>query len=305
VPETDRGLTFGGAKSITIAAGKEAWSDPVALAVPQHADVAISVFVPGSLKPTAFHATGLKTNYLSAPGDFMSAATMPPTTTPPAGAMGTMVFFVSDLQVMAPARTKVIVAIGDSITDGSQSTPDTNGSWPDLLSKQLPALPDGTPVSVINMGIGSNRLVSADTAGPSAVHRFDTDVLARPNVTDVIIFEGVNDLGYEHATAEQLIGAMKEMIAKAYGRHIKVFGGTILPIENGTKYTLENEATRQAVNQWIRTSGAYDGVFDFEKVVADPKDPLTIRSDLTPDHVHPNSVGYRMMAGSIDLRVFE
>jgi lysophospholipase L1-like esterase len=300
---SDRSLTFGGAGNVTISPGAEVWSDPVTLTVPQHADLAISVYLPGARKPTAFHATGLKTSYLSAPGDFTAAATLPPAAGNPTTV--TQVFFVNDVQVLAPRNTHVIVTLGDSITDGSASTPDTNSNWPEMLSKRLPALADGTPVSVINMGIGSNRLVTADSAGPAGVKRVDHDVLDRPNVTRLIVMEGINDISYEHPKAEQLIAAYKEIIARAHARGIKVFGATLLPIQNSRKDTPENEATRVAVNQWIRTSGAYDAVLDFEKVVCDPKNPLRIRSDLTSDYVHPNSAGYKMMADSIDLRLFE
>src|SRR5262249_27001993 len=143
--------TFGGIKTVTIAAGTELWSDPVELALPQHADVAISVFLPESWKPAAFHLNALKTSFLSAAGDFTGATTMAEAAGNPRTTE--QIFVISGLQVIAPARTKVIVALGDSITDGANSTPNTNSSWPDELSKRLPALADGTPVSVINMGI--------------------------------------------------------------------------------------------------------------------------------------------------------
>ena len=205
---TDRTLLFDGQPLLTLAPGEERWSDPVGLAVPQHADVAISVFLPAAnYTPAAVHGTGSKTSFISAPGNHTAAITMPPLVesaaiTPRRGggrSTTEMVFFVSGLQVMAPARTKVIVALGDSITDGAASAVDGDASWPDVLSQRLPALPDGTPVSVINMGIGSNRLVASDQAGPSAVNRFADDVLARPNVTHVIVLEGINDISYENA----------------------------------------------------------------------------------------------------------
>lgn len=285
VPETDRALTFSGAAAVTIPAAAEVWSDPVTLAVPQHQDVAISVYLPASRKPAAFHLTGLKTSYVSAPGDFTGSPTMPVATANPRTIQ--QIYLISGVQVMAPARTKVIVAFGDSITDGSASTPNTNSSWPDLLSMRLPALADGTPVSVINMGIGSNRIVSADAAGPAGTKRFDQDVLARPNVTHLILMEGINDISYEHAPPEQLIKAYQDIIARAHLKGIKVYGATLLPIQNSRKDTPENEATRQAVNQWIRQGSAFDAVLDFEKAVRDPANALRIRSDLTMDYVHP------------------
>jgi lysophospholipase L1-like esterase len=310
---TDRTLLFDGRAFLTLAPGEERWSDPVTLAVPQHADVAISLYLPAeNYKPTAVHGTGSKTSFISAAGDHTAAISMPAlvVNADAQGRRGSrstteMVFFVSGLQVMAPARTKVIVALGDSITDGAASAVDGNASWPEVLSKRLPALSDGTPVSVINMGIGSNRLVASDKAGPPAVSRFADDVLARPNVTHVILLEGINDISYENAPPEQLIAAYKDLIARAHAKGIKIFGATLLPIQKSVKDTPANEATRQAVNRWIRTAGAFDAVIDFEQVVRDPANPLIIRSDLTGDFVHPNSAGYRLMGESIDLKLFE
>jgi lysophospholipase L1-like esterase len=308
---TDHVLTFKGETKVTIGPGEEVWSDPAALEIPQHSDVAISVFIPGSYQPTGFHAVGLKTSFIGA-GDLTGAASFP------GGGAGAgraarggggratdQVFVVSGLQVMAPAKTKVIVALGDSITDGSASQVEANGSWPDVLSKRLAKLADGTPVSVINMGIGSNRFVSSDKAGPPGLKRLEDDVLARPNVTHLIILEGINDISYEHVKPEVLIDAYKEAIAKAHAKGIKVFMATLLPIQNSVKDTPENLATQQAVNKWIRAGQGFDGVIDFEKVVQDPANPLRIRANLTGDYVHPNTQGYRLLGESIDLKMFE
>jgi lysophospholipase L1-like esterase len=301
VPETDRVLTFDGVKTLKLEPGKEIWSDPVELAVKLHEDLTVSLYLPESTTPEAFHPTGLKTQFLAA-GDHCGDAQL---VFAGPGSRTTMYFFVSDVQVMVPAKTRVIVAFGDSITDGAASANDVNGSWPDVLSKRLPALKDGTPVCVINMGIGSNRLLTSDAAGPAGVKRLEDDVLSRPNVSHLILLEGINDISYEQVPAEKLIAAYEEVIDKAHAKGIKVFGATLLPIQNSRKDTPANEATRQAVNKWIRESHRFDAVLDFEKVVQDPQNPLRIRRELTGDYVHPNTEGYRLMAESVPLELFE
>ncbi len=225
-PASDRALTFKGQATVTIPPGEELWSDPAALAVEAHTDVAISVFVRDAYRPTGFHRTGLKTSYVGA-GDLTAATSFPAGAAPEArggrddGWTTDQVFLVSGLQVLASASTRVIVALGDSITDGAASDVDANGSWPDVLSTRMSKLSDGTPVSVINMGIGSNRFVSADRAGPTGSQRFGDDVLARPNVTHVIILEGINDISYEQVAPEVLIDAYKAAIARAHAVGIR------------------------------------------------------------------------------------
>jgi len=212
---------------------------------------------------------------------------------------------VSGLQVLAPAHTRVVVTLGDSITDGAASDVDANGSWPDVLSKRLATAAGRAPISVVNMGIGSNRFVSAPRAGPTGIDRLEEEVLQRPNVTHLVLMEGINDISYEHVAPAVLIDAYKAAIARAHAKGIKVVVATLLPIQNSVKDTPANIATQQAVNAWIRAGEGFDGVIDFEKVVQDPQNPLRIRADLTRDFVHPNTLGYRLMGESIDLGLFE
>jgi lysophospholipase L1-like esterase len=302
VASSDRALTFGGQAAVSLAAGAEIWSDPVTLTIAQHVTVAVSVYITGSFKPTTFHPTGLHTSYISRTGNFTASTTLPLTGF---GSSTTQVVVASGLQVWAPTTSEVAVAFGDSITDGACASNNANGNWPDILSKRLPALPSGAPFSVINMGIGSNRLVSADAAGPSGVHRFADDVLARPNVRYVLLLEGINDISYEHATAATITGAYATLVAQARAAGIKVYGATLLPIGNSTKYTVANEATRQAVNTWIRTPGNFDAVLDYEAVVKDPAtNPLRIKSSMTCDYVHPNASGYSALGNSIPTSLF-
>ena len=294
---SDRTLTFAGKASVTIPAGGETWSDPAALTVPQHADLAVSTYVAGTVAPKTYHPTGLKTSYVSKTGNFVSSSTMP------AASTTTQVLFVAEAQVLAAAAPRAIVALGDSITDGTCSNNDANGSWPDLLSKRLPALADGTPVTVVNAGIAGNRIVSSDGSGLSGLHRLP-DLLALPGVKWVVILEGINDITDEGASAPTVIAAYQSAIAEAHAAGVGVIGVPILPIEHSIKDVGNAEATREAVNSWIRTSGAFDHVLDFEPVLDDPADPLSLKSSLTCDHIHPNQAGYQAMLNSIDLSLF-
>jgi lysophospholipase L1-like esterase len=302
VAASDRTLKFNGQAGVTLAPGAEIWSDSVTLTVAQHVTVAISVYVPGSFKPTTFHPTGLHTSYLSKTGNYVASTTLPlasfTNTT-------TQVVMVSGLQVWASPASEVAITFGDSITDGAAATNNANGNWPDILSNRLPALPSGAPFSVINMGIGSNRLVASDLAGPSGVHRFNDDVLLRPNVKYVILLEGINDISYHQASAKSITDAYATLVAQTHTAGIKVYGATLLPIGNSTKYTVANEATRQAVNTWIRTPGNFDAILDFEAIVRDTtKNPLRIKAGWTGDYVHPNAAGYAAIGNSIPLNLF-
>jgi len=302
VAASDRTLKFNGQAGITLAPGAEIWSDSVTLTIGQHLTVAISVYVPGSFKPTTFHPTGLHTSYISKTGNYTSSTTLPLATF---FNTTTEVLMVSGLQVWAPAASEVAIAFGNSITDGAGATNNANGTWPDVLSNRITTLPSGAPFAVINMGIGSNRVVSSDNAGPSGINRFSDDVLGRPNVGYLILLEGINDISYEHATATTITNAYASIVAQAHAAGIKVYGATLLPIGNSTKYTAANEATRQAVNAWIRTPGNFDAILDFEAVVKDPAtNPLRIKAAWTGDYVHPNAAGYSAIGNSIPVNLF-
>lgn len=217
----------------------------------------------------------------------------------------------------ADDRGGAIIAFGDSITEGYATTPGANRTWPDLLAERLQGDPALANWSVINTGISGNRVLRTG-AGESALARFTEDVLSRPGARWVIVLESINDINMtimpgmpasQHATADALIAGLDQLVTRAHLHGLKIAGGTVLPTRGLSFYTAEGEAMRHAVNQWIRTSGRFDAVFDavidFDAATRDPADPRRINPAFDPgDHVHPNDEGNRVMAEAIDLDMF-
>jgi lysophospholipase L1-like esterase len=309
VAGTVRKLTFSGLPSITIPAGAPALSDPVDIDVPALGDLAVSIFLPKATAAKTLHALGVSTTYISTAGDHSADVVMPTATT------ANSLFFLSGVSVVASKRNAAIVAIGDSITDGFASTPDANNRWPNVLAERLQARRDLAHLAVLNHGISGNRTLF-DLIGPNALARFDRDVLNAPGAKFVILLEGINNIGIpgafgrasEAVTAEEIITGHKQLIARAHERGLKIYGGTLTPFEGTTfpgYFTPAGEAKRQAVNAWIRTSGAFDGVIDFDLAIRDPSHPARMLPVYdSGDHLHPNDAGYQAMANAIDLRLF-
>jgi lysophospholipase L1-like esterase len=212
----------------------------------------------------------------------------------------------------AAANPAAIVAFGDSITDGAKSTRDSNSRWPDILAQRLQANKKTANISVLNEGISGNRLLH-DKAGPNALARFDRDVLAQSGVKYLILFEGINDIGHtaqplepaDVITADQMILALAQMAQSAHEHGIKVIGATLAPYAGAKYYSESGEQIRQGVNSWIRTSPAFDGVIDFDKITRDPSSPSAYLPTVdSGDHLHPNDTGYKTMANAIDLLLF-
>ncbi len=302
VAGSDRTLTFNGLPSMAIPPGALAVSDPVSLAVPDLGDLAVSIYVAGSQVASTEHTEGLQTTYVSAEGDFTGADNLPTATTTQS------VYFLTGVEVGAAKSTRAIVTLGDSITDGYQSTPDANKRWPNRLAERLHAQKGGSKVAVLNAGITGNRLLH-DMDGSNALARLDRDVLVQSGARYLIVLLGINDIGFPGAvTPEQVIAAHRQIIVRARAMGLKVYGGTLTPFQAfmpGLYYTDVGEAQRQVVNQWIRTSKAYDAVIDFDKAIRDPGNPSRILPAFdSGDNLHPNDAGYKAMADAINLTLF-
>ena len=318
VPDTDRTLTFGGLPSVVIPPGAIVVSDPVELEVPALADLAISLFVPGSTGPATWHFEALQTSYVSPPGDFTATIDMPVATTTeyadPAGRLHDAWFWLAGVEVTAPNQTGAVAILGDSITDGVQSTPDGNNRWPDYLARRLATVDGNHQIGVLNQGITGNKLLN-DIVGSNGLARYDRDVLSQTGLTHVIALLGNNDILFvftpaEAVSVDQIVAGHRQLIRRAHARGVKIYGATLTPFGGIGLYSAEKESKRQAINHWIRTSGEYDAVIDFDAVLRDPNDPTRLRSDNerdydSGDHLHPNNAGYEAMAKAIDLTLFK
>lgn len=305
---SDRALTFSGMPSIAIPPGALIYSDAVSLDVHDMADLAVDIYLPGSTdtpSPITMHQGAFQTSYISETGNHVGAVNLPV-----AGIVQSW-FVVSRVEVVAPQSVGTLVTFGDSITDGTRSTPNANNRWPDQFVRRLLTQSQPLKMAVANAGIAGNRVLgdAAYNVGVNALARFDVDALEPPGAKYVIVLEGINDIGNARQnptpTAEDLIAGYKQLIERAHSRGLKIYGATLTPFYGAPYYTEVGEAKRQAVNQWIRTSNAYDGVIDFDKATRDPNDPKKFLAAYDAcDHLHPNDAGYKAMANSIDLALF-
>jgi len=307
-PATDCAVTFGGSTRVTIPAGATYLSDPIALPLAAQADVALSLHfqeVPATL---TIHG-GSRAHSFLVPGDALAAPALPQAT------KVVRWYFLAGLDVVpADPRTAAVVLLGDSITDGYGTQPESYTRWTDFLVRRLAARPaDAAPVGVLNVSIGGNHL-TGDGLGPAALARFDRDVAGQAGARWLIVFEGVNDLGgrvearkkgVPYASAEQIIHALRQIAARGRDRGLRVIGGTIAPYEGAFYWTAEDEADRQRVNDWIRTSGEFDAVIDFDLALRDPQQPTRLAPAYdSGDHLHPSIDGYRRIAETVDLSLF-
>jgi lysophospholipase L1-like esterase len=312
--------TFGGRNSITIPAGAPALSDPVAFPVAFGAEISVSLYFPKRVTTPTWHALALKRAVVSPHGDRTHEEKIQ------GGTEVARLVGLSAVLVPAQRSERVVVAFGDSIVDGDGSTVEADHNWSSDLVRRLGKAPESSKWAVVNAGIAGNRLIGDGpiaSLGVSALARFDRDALSVPGVTHIVLLEGINDLGFPGAklgelsladpadvrTADDLIGAYRQLIARSHARGVKVIGSTLTPCEGVDipgYYSEAKEATRLAVNKWIRTSREFDGVIDFDRVLRDPDHPARLLPRLaSEDHLHPNDVGYQAMADAIDLALFQ
>jgi lysophospholipase L1-like esterase len=303
VAGTDHTLTFNGKPGCVIGPGMVLSSDAIDMTVAPLAELSVSIFFPEETGPVTDHGTGLHNTYIAS-GDQTAAPSMPD------AAHNTRYYYLSGIDVAAPPDAFTLVTLGDSITDGAQSKSETDHSWPALLAARLAGNKATANIGVANVGIGGNRVLR-DISAASALARFDRDVLSQPGVKWLMFLEGINDIGHgaqvpaEAVTADDLIWGHKQIIEMAHTHGIQVIGCTLTPYEGAAYYRDGGESIREALNQWIRTSGSYDAVVDFDGATHDTVDTRKIRTEFDPgDHLHPNNLGYEAMANAFDLTIF-
>ena len=307
---TDKTLTFSGAAEVTIPEHADYLSDPISFSVAALSDVAITLHVDAAPDEQTGHPGSRATSYL-VHGNLVSAAEFSNPKTVDHW------YFIAGIDVAASPDAHAIVVLGDSITDGHGATTNGNDRWPDVLAARLQAQSNSSAISVVNQGIGGNHLLT-DGLGPNALSRLDQDVLVQPGIRYLIVFEGINDIGLlarkgevppaEHElSVRRITAAYEQIVARAHDHGISVIGATILPFAGSDYYHPgpQNEADRQTVNAWIRASGHFDVVIDFDKVARDPEHPERLLPAYdSGDHLHPSPAGYAAMARSISLPLF-
>jgi lysophospholipase L1-like esterase len=305
VPGTSRVVTFAGDGSVTIPAGGQLVSDVIPISVEAGENLLVSLYLPTQTGSSTWHSDAFDTTYIAS-GDHTDDES-----TAGFATSTTSWYYLAGVDLVSKTARGTVVAFGDSITDGYASSRGTYHRWPDHLARRLDAQSGPQRLSVVDAGIGGNRVLTDVPnlwQGVSALNRFRHDALGQPGVTDVILLEGINDIGNnagpnnQPLTAQDLIDGYVSLINEAHAVGVNIIGGTLMPDRGNGYYTEAGEAIRQDVNHWIRSSGAFDGVIDFDRVMRSPYDALALRSAYDAgDHIHPNDAGMEAMANAIDL----
>lgn len=298
VPGTNRPLSFAGSASVTVPPGGSVYSDALPGTVRPQFDLAVSVYVQNAGGAATGHKMALQTSYIAPVGDHAADNSATPYTQ-----KITSWFYLDAVTVGARRGTGAVATLGDSITDGAISTRNTNRRWPDFLARRLDADPGSRIKGVANEGISGNKVLK-DGSGESALKRLDRDVLSQHGVRTMVLLEGVNDIKAVPApTAAELIAGYRQLVDRAHAAGLCVVGATVMPYEGWREWTPAGEAVRQEVNAFIRESGAFDAVADFDKAVMDPAAPSRILPAYNSgDHLHPNDLGMRTMSDTVDLK---
>ncbi|MEU9450312.1 SGNH/GDSL hydrolase family protein [Streptomyces sp. NPDC048277] len=298
VPGSVRTVSFHGAATTDVPAGRDAVSDPVPLRVPSGANLMVSLYTPADSGPATYHRSALQTSFIAPDGDH----TADPDGTSYTTTTGSW-YYLTGVDVLAAPAVGSVVTLGDSITDGSGSTSSANHRWPDRLAARLRELPPRTRLGVLNAGVAGNRVL-LDGTGPSALSRLDADVLSRSGVRALVVMEGINDIkgSPEQTDPAAFAAAYREIVARAHAHGIRAVGGTITPYGGNGGWTAAREAVRQSVNELIRYGGIFDAVVDFDAVVRDPAAPDRILPAYDAgDHLHFDDTGLQAMADAVDL----
>jgi lysophospholipase L1-like esterase len=307
-PDSDHVVTFGGSETVTIPEGVAIVSDPVAMPVAAFDNLAVSIYIPtqAAISALTYHQIGASSNYKAAGNDTAAFQFDHPGKTE-------SWFLLDGVDVSTGADAATVVTLGDSITDGALSTPDKNARWPDVLAARLHANPATAQIGVLNEGISGNRILH-DLIGPNALARLDRDVLAQSGVKYLVVMLGINDIGHtsqprnpgDPVDVGQLKWGLAQIAARAHSHGLKVYAATLTPYAGAKYQDAAGSAMRDSVNAFIRTSGVFDAVIDFDKVTRDPVHPQAFLPAYdSGDHLHPNDAGYKAMGESVDLKLFQ
>lgn len=302
---SSRNLAFSGSSGTVVPAGSPWLSDTVDLKIPDRARLRIALYFPEETGLCTCHADGGQTGHISPRGNFVNA-------TFDAESVITSRAFISEVDVKRPNPRSLIVAFGDSITDGYSSTLDKDKRWPDRLAERLAADRTTRGVGIVNAAISGNRILTDGAIplfGPSAISRFDRDVLSMPGITTVLLLEGINDIGQAKdnpPSADALIAGYRQLVARAHAKGVRIVAGTLLPYAGAAYFRAKGEEIRIAINHWMLTSNTFDAVIDFDKVMRDPAHPERLRADLhSGDWLHPNDAGYRVMGDAVPISLLK